>query len=95
MSLDKAMVAKIARLAQIKLPEDALEPMAKELSHILTFVEQLSAVPTTDVLPMTSVEQMSLRLRADQVTDGAQAARVLSNAPETLDGFYVVPKVIE
>lgn len=95
MSLDKATVAKIARLARIELPEEALAPMAVELSHILTFVEQLAEVETKNLPPMTSVERVSLRLRQDHVTDGGDPANVLSNAPEALDDFYVVPKVIE
>lgn len=95
MSLDKATVARIARLARIEVPDEALAPMARELDTILTFVEQLGEVDTAEVPPMTSVTPMRLRLREDRVTDGGDATRVLSNAPESQDGFYVVPKVVE
>jgi aspartyl-tRNA(Asn)/glutamyl-tRNA(Gln) amidotransferase subunit C len=44
---------------------------------------------------MTSVTPMKLKMRADKVTDGGDAARVLANAPQTADGFFVVPKVVE
>lgn len=95
MSLDKATVARIARLARIALPEDALEPMATELSGILKWIEQLDEVDTADVAPMTSVVDHALHHREDEVTDGDRRDDVLLNAPESLDGYYVVPKVVE
>lgn len=95
MSLDKATVAKIAHLARIKLPEEDQAAMAAELSKILDFVEQLSAVDTADVPPMTSVAAQTLRQRPDRVTDGGIPDKVLANAPEAVSGFYAVPKVVE
>lgn len=95
MSLDKATVLHIARLARIALKDDEVEPLADELSGILAFVEQLERVNTDDVEPMTSVFEMGLRRRADEVSDGGQADAALANAPEGADGFFAVPKVIE
>ncbi len=95
MSLDKATVLHIARLARIALKEDEVEPLAGELSGILAFVEQLSEVDTDQVAPMTSVVEMDLRRRADEVTDGDAAEAALADAPEREDGFFVVPKVVE
>ncbi len=95
MSLDKATVARIAHLARIKVPEEELDHLAGELNNILSFVEQLNEVDTGNVPPMTSVAAQKLRRRKDAVTDGGYAAQVLSNGPETAEGFYVVPKVVE
>ncbi|MGH6912574.1 MAG: Asp-tRNA(Asn)/Glu-tRNA(Gln) amidotransferase subunit GatC [Geminicoccales bacterium] len=95
MSLDQATVARIARLARIEVQESELEPLARELSHILGWIEQLSEVDTQDVAPMTSVVAMRLALREDEVTDGAKAEAILANAPERQDGYFVVPKVVE
>ena len=95
MSLDKATVLHIARLARIALKDDEVEPLADELSGILAFVEKLDQVNTDDVEPMTSVVEMSLRRRVDDVTDGGQADAALANAPERADSFFTVPKVIE
>ena len=95
MSLDKAMVARIAHLARIKLTEEQLAPMSQELSNILTWVEQLGEVDTNDVPPMTGIEHKGLRRRPDAVTDGGISDQVLANAPETAGGFYNVPKVVE
>ncbi len=95
MALDKAAVAHIAALARIRLDENELEPLAAELSHILTWVEQLAAVDTSDVAPMTSVAAMRLPMRDDQVTDGNCRDDILANAPQQTRGFFAVPKVVE
>jgi aspartyl-tRNA(Asn)/glutamyl-tRNA(Gln) amidotransferase subunit C len=95
MSLDKATVAKVANLARIKIEDKDLEPMAAELNNILHWVEQLGEVDTENVEPMTSVADMRLRWRADEVTDGGYARDVVANAPSREDGFFAVPKVIE
>ena len=76
--------------------EEELDGLAEELSNILGWVEQLNEVDTEGVAPMSSViEGMELRPREDKVTDGNCRDAVLSNAPATRDGFFVVPKVIE
>jgi aspartyl-tRNA(Asn)/glutamyl-tRNA(Gln) amidotransferase subunit C len=95
MALDEKTVARIARLARIAVPEDELEPLAGELSHILEWIEQLNEVDTEGVAPMTSVVAMRLAWREDRVTDGGQAEAILANAPARQDGYFVVPKVVE
>ena len=95
MALDKAAVAHVAALARIRLREEELEPLAAELSHILTWVEQLAEVDTTDVAPMTSVAAITLPMRDDKVTDGDCREAILGNAPTPARGFFAVPKVIE
>lgn len=95
MALDKTTVRNIALLARIKVPEEDLDPLADELSHIMGWVEQLAEIDTTDVPPMTSVSEMTWPRRDDTVTDGNRADDVLANAPDRKDGFYAVPKVVE
>jgi len=100
MALDKAAVAHIAFLARIRLSETELEPLADELSQILTWVEQLNEVDTTEVAPMASVAASSLPTREDRVTDGDCREAILGNAPRTVPsgtdrGFFTVPKVVE
>jgi aspartyl-tRNA(Asn)/glutamyl-tRNA(Gln) amidotransferase subunit C len=95
MALDKAIVARIATLARIRIGEDQLEPLTAELSGILDWVEQLMAVDTENVPPMTSVAEMTLPMRDDVVTDGANRDAALRNAPRSARGFYTVPKVVE
>ena len=95
MSVDSDTVRRIAHLARIRLPDDGIEPMREELNAILAFVEQLDEVDTNDVEPMTSVVETSMRLRADQVSDGDIQGDVVANAPQSEDGFFMVPKVVE
>ena len=105
MSLDKDAVARIARLARLKVPEEELAPLAGELSGILAWIEQLNEVDTANVEPMSSVSDVTLPMREDKVTDGNVAEKILTNAPggavyiEPTDrnagGFFTVPKVVE
>ncbi|MCZ6509724.1 MAG: Asp-tRNA(Asn)/Glu-tRNA(Gln) amidotransferase subunit GatC [Alphaproteobacteria bacterium] len=95
MALDTDTVRRIARLARIYIPEEDLEPLAGELSNIIGWVEQLAEVDTDGVEPMTSVVEITPEQREDVVNDGGYRDRVLANAPDTADGFFTVPKVIE
>ena len=95
MSVDKKTVSKVARLARIAVPEERLEPMAKELNTILAWIEQLNEVDVEGVEPMTTPVAMEMPMREDVVTDGNIRDQVLANAPRTEDGFFVVPKVVE
>lgn len=95
MSLDKDTVRNIAFLARIEVPEEELDHLAGELSKIIGFVEQLQELDTSGVPPMTSVADLRLPQREDAVTDGNAQDKVLANAPEADDGFFLVPKVVE
>jgi aspartyl-tRNA(Asn)/glutamyl-tRNA(Gln) amidotransferase subunit C len=95
MAIDAATVRKVARLARIAEPEEKLEALAKELSGILNWIEQLGEVDTDGVEPMTSAVHTPLPMREDVVTDGGDPEKVLSNAPKRAGHFYVVPKVVE
>lgn len=95
MSIDRNTVAKVARLARLKVSEEDLDANVEKLANILKFVEQLDEVDTENVAPLASVVDVELQLRPDAVTDGGIADAVLANAPETLEGFFVVPKVVE
>lgn len=95
MSLDKDTVKGIAFLARIRVEEQALEPLAGELSGILDWVEQLDELNTDGVEPLASVADITLPQRTDVVTDGNCRDKVIANAPDTEDGFYTVPKVVE
>ena len=89
------MVRRIASLARIQVDDEKLPALARELSAILGFVEQLSEVDTADVKPYTSPIEMQIKTRADAVTDGGISEDILANAPEKDDGYFAVPKVVE
>jgi aspartyl-tRNA(Asn)/glutamyl-tRNA(Gln) amidotransferase subunit C len=95
MPVDLNAVRRIAHLARIGVHEEETPHLQGEINAILKFVEALNAVDVHGVEPMTSVIPMRLPMREDVVTDGEIASLVLANAPQTEDGFFVVPKVIE
>jgi aspartyl-tRNA(Asn)/glutamyl-tRNA(Gln) amidotransferase subunit C len=95
MAIDAATVRKVAKLARLAEPEERLEPLARELSAILSWIEQLGEVDTEGVEPMTTSVAMGLPMRDDVVTDGGDPAKVLANAPKRAGDFFVVPKVVE
>jgi len=95
MSIDEDTARKVARLARIRVEEGDLPALASEFNAILGFIEQLEEVDVEGVEPMVSVTPMRLKRRDDVVTEGDQAARILSNAPDAREGFFAVPKVVE
>jgi aspartyl-tRNA(Asn)/glutamyl-tRNA(Gln) amidotransferase subunit C len=95
MSVDSAIVRRIAHLSRIAVEDAEVERLRGELNAILAFVEELNEVDVSGVEPLTSVLPMKMKKRADVVTDGGIADDVLANAPEREDHFFVVPKVIE
>ena len=95
MALDKATVAQIAALARIKVPEADREPLAGELSQILTWIEQLAEVDTDNVEPMSGAAYLRLPMREDVMNDGDCREKILANAPAAARGFFTVPKVVE
>lgn len=95
MSVDKDTVRRIAKLARIAIEEERVQPMVNELNNILAWVEQLKEVDICGVQPMTALGPASLKMRADEVTAGGDAAAITANAPESEDHYFVVPKVVE
>lgn len=95
MSIDIETARRVAKLARIKVEDEALPALAGEFNDILGFIEQLNEVDVDNVEPMTSVTPMRLKRREDVVTDGDQQGAVLSNAPDAREGFFAVPKVVE
>ena len=95
MSVDAATVKRVAHLARIRIPEEDVEALRGELNAILGFVAQLDEVDVTGVEPMTSVQPMPMKKREDHVIDGGIADDVLANAPERVDHYFLVPKVVE
>ncbi len=95
MAIDAATVRKVARLARIAEPEARIEPLARELTGIMDWIEQLAEVDIEGVEPMTSAVSQPAPLRDDVVTEGGDPERILANAPRRAGDFFVVPKVVE
>jgi aspartyl-tRNA(Asn)/glutamyl-tRNA(Gln) amidotransferase subunit C len=75
--------------------EDEVDHLKGELNAMLSFVEQLAEVNVEGVEPMTSVTPMTMKKRADIVTEGGIAEDIVRNAPISEDNFFLVPKVVE
>ena len=95
MSIDVDEVKKIAKLAALSVRDEDIQSYADNLSNILGLVEQMSAVDTTGVTPMSHPFDAVQRLREDVVTDLNRREDFQAIAPKTEDGLYLVPKVIE
>ncbi|PHP26946.1 Asp-tRNA(Asn)/Glu-tRNA(Gln) amidotransferase subunit GatC [Limimaricola cinnabarinus] len=95
MSIDTDTARRVAKLARIRVEDEALPALASEFNTILGFIEQLQEVDVEGVEPMTGVTPMHLKRREDVVTDGSQPEKVLANAPDAREGFFAVPKVVE
>jgi len=95
MSVDRATVRRIARLARLAITDEEAARLEHELSGILDWVAQLDEVDVSAVEPMTSVAAMTMKKRKDEVTDGDCADDILKNAPAVDDHYFVVPKIVE
>jgi aspartyl-tRNA(Asn)/glutamyl-tRNA(Gln) amidotransferase subunit C len=95
MSVDAAIVRRIAHLARIAVKDEEIEHLKDELNGILAFVAQLDEVNIEGVEPMTSVTPMAMKKREDVVSDGGIPQDIVKNAPATEDHFFLVPKVVE
>ena len=95
MSLDLDQVRRIAHLARMEITDDEAQLALAQLVDIFAMIERMQAVDTTGIEPMAGPLGGTARLRDDVVTEGDQRAAAMVNAPEQLNGLYVVPRVVE
>lgn len=95
MALNLEDIKRIAHLARIEVSDSEAQETLNKLSGILGLIEQMQAVNTTGIAPMSHSQDVTQRLREDVVTQTNQRELFQSIAPATQDGLYLVPKVIE
>jgi aspartyl-tRNA(Asn)/glutamyl-tRNA(Gln) amidotransferase subunit C len=95
MALTLDEVHRIARLARLAIDGPEADHTLARLNEIFALIEQMQAVDTAGVEPMTHAEDIALRLRADEVTEPDRRSAYQAVAPAVADGLYLVPKVIE
>jgi aspartyl-tRNA(Asn)/glutamyl-tRNA(Gln) amidotransferase subunit C len=95
MSLSNDDVKKIAHLARLSRPDTQIDDYAQRLSGILDMVAKLQEAPTAGIQPMAHPLDATQRLRPDAVTESNQRDAFQTIAPDTENGLYLVPKVIE
>lgn len=95
MSLTLEQVRRVAQLARIEISDAEAETTRGQLNEIFALIEEMQAVDTQGVEPMAHAQDLSQRLRPDQVTEIDRRADYQAVAPETEAGLFLVPKVIE
>ena len=95
MALPLDDVQRIAQLARIDIAADEAGELLNRMTGIFGLIEEMQAVDTEGVEPMSHAQDLMLRLREDVVTEADQHALFQSIAPQVEAGLYLVPKVIE
>jgi aspartyl-tRNA(Asn)/glutamyl-tRNA(Gln) amidotransferase subunit C len=95
MPLSHDQIRRIAQLARIAVRDEEAEMVRERLNRVLGLIDQLQAVATAGVEPMSHALDLVQPLRQDAVTETDQRERFQAGAPAVRDGHYLVPKVIE
>ncbi|MEZ0247018.1 MAG: Asp-tRNA(Asn)/Glu-tRNA(Gln) amidotransferase subunit GatC [Methylophilaceae bacterium] len=95
MSLELSDVKRIAHLARIEIDDAGAQTALQQLSGILGLIEEMQAVNTDGIAPMSHSQDVTQRLREDIVSETNQRELFQSIAPAVENGLYLVPKVIE
>ena len=95
MTIDLKTVKHISKLARISVDEEKANKLAGDLNSIFTFIEKLNELNTSDVQPLTSIAETTLRFRNDEIKSENIREKILKNSPENNEDFFVVPKVVE
>ncbi len=94
MKLSREEVARVAKLARLDLPDDKVKLFAGQLHDILTYMDKLNEIDTSEVDPMYSPVEHSTVLRKDEVRKEHSRDEVLSNAPDSDGQYFVVPRIV-
>jgi len=95
MRVDLNTARKIADLARLTLKEDELARYAAQMEKILDYIEQLQALDTRNIKPLSHVHEMTNVFQADEIQPSLAAEAVFENAPQEKAGYFIVPKVIK
>lgn len=88
-------VRHVARLARLALTDEQVETMRTELSAILSYAEQVQQVAAADVPPTSHAYPLQNVLRPDEPTDPLTTDDALANAPQSEDGRFQVPAILD
>ena len=88
-------VKRVANLARIEISEEEAKTILDQLTGIFYLIEQMQAVDTSAIAPMSHAQDVMQRLRIDTVTEVDQHRLFQSLATQVESGLYLVPKVIE
>jgi aspartyl-tRNA(Asn)/glutamyl-tRNA(Gln) amidotransferase subunit C len=95
MSLSLEDVKRIAHLARIRVTEAEAAQTQNQLNGIFGLIEEMQGTDTAGIEPMAHAQDLSQRLRADEANEPDRREAYQAVAPQTENGLYLVPKVIE
>jgi aspartyl-tRNA(Asn)/glutamyl-tRNA(Gln) amidotransferase subunit C len=93
-SITRKEVEHVAQLARLDLTEAEKPLFAEQLNHILSYVDQLQGVATEGIPLTASVAHEESVLREDSPRECLAVEKALANAPESQNGFFVVPNIL-
>ena len=95
MTIDLKTVKKISKLARISIDNEKAKKLENDLNSIFEFIEKLNQLDTSKSEPLTSVVDVKLQLRKDEIKSNNIRDQILKNSPDENKDFFVVPKVVE
>ena len=95
MNIDKETIYKVADLARIEIKESEVEELQSDMSKILTFMEKLNELDTTEVEPLVYMNKEVNIWRADEVVAEISVEDGLKNSAKHNERYFMVPKIIE
>ena len=90
MSIDKEKIIHISKLARISIDSKKSDSLAKDLTSIFKFIEQLNEINTDKIEPLSSILNTPLRTREDKVDDGKIRDKILKNSPKKNEEFFLL-----
>lgn len=94
MKVTKKDIEHVAQLARLNLSEDELRTMTGQLDNILTYVEKLGELDTSDVIPTSHVFSVSNAFREDEVKESLSQEEAVKNGPLQNGETFQVPRII-
>jgi aspartyl-tRNA(Asn)/glutamyl-tRNA(Gln) amidotransferase subunit C len=93
--LDESQIRKVAKLSRLELTEAEVEEFAGQISSILDYVEKMNELNTEGIEPLAHCLPIANVFRHDEIKESLETQRVLTNAPESENEFFKVPKILE
>lgn len=95
MNISKKEVEHVANLSRLILSDNEIETYTEQLNSILHFIEKLNEIDTSEIKPTSHALDLINAFREDEVRESMPLDRALKNAPDSMDGQFKVPAVIE
>ncbi len=95
MKIDKDLVDKLAHLARLEFQDEQKVKIEQDLNRILSFMESLNEVDTSNVAPLVYLTDEKNVFRKDEVKQDISHEEALKNAPKKDSDYFRVPKVID